>query len=156
MQIFPLLEFSADYTEACIQLACGRLRRRASEETLSRISIRVISRFQYFYWKGISLARSQSFPFPSLCCHAYRLPSQCTVMAWAIQPAWILQSAEVEEDQQRFWLCLASLVLAKSLLRLLAKSLPRPSACGYNRVGAGGPLTAGSLSDFPDPHPAIV
>jgi len=87
MQIFPLLELSADYTEACIQLACGRLRRRASEETLSRISIRVISRFQYFYWKGISLARSQSFPFPSLCCHAYRLPSQCTVMAWAIQPA---------------------------------------------------------------------
>ena len=87
MQIFPLLELSADYTEACIQLACGRLRRRASEETLSRISILVISRFQYFYWKGISLARSQSFPFPSLCCHAYRLPSQCTVMAWAIQPA---------------------------------------------------------------------
>ena len=24
-------------------------------------------------------------------------------------------------------------------LRLLAKTLPRPSACGYNRVGAGGP-----------------
>ena len=32
------------------------------------------------------------------------------------------------------------------------KTLPRPSACGYNRVGAGGPSTAGSLLDIPDPH----
>ena len=33
------------------------------------------------------LARSQSFPSLGLCCLAYRLPSPCTVMAGAIQPA---------------------------------------------------------------------
>ena len=58
MQIFSLLEISADYTEAYSQLACSRLRRRASAETLSRIFLLVISRLQYFTGKvSRSLAR---------------------------------------------------------------------------------------------------
>ena len=58
MQIFPLLEISADYTEACIQLACSRLRSFPSVETLSRISILVISDSSIFTGKvSRSLAR---------------------------------------------------------------------------------------------------
>ena len=36
-------------------------------------------------------------------------------------------------------------VFGSASLRLTTKTLPRPSACGYNRVGTGGPLTVGSL-----------
>ena len=51
--------------------------------------------------KTCSLAR-RVFLLLSLCCHAYRLPSPCTVMAGAIQPAWLSLDLDLQSTHDAF------------------------------------------------------
>ena len=59
------------------------------------------SRISISRYLCLTLARSQSFHSPGLCCHAYRLPSQCTVMVGTIQPAWcdgVSKTSNIKSD----------------------------------------------------------